>query len=165
MKKVSEVDKKSDGQWAIKRKRMSSRQTGDNPYPSSNETDRNTVKYARNESIQFKVNKNIKHKNLKMTLVETHDRIIDAASRTATTEVLLDGEKGYLEAEHEGEKTFSLKQAHMKDMVDMNTAKNIMNLELPNFGPYRSTCSRNGRSVLLAGEKGTWRLWTVKRWS
>lgn len=150
---MSEVDKKSKS-MGDKRKRSSSRQKGGKPSPSPRETDKNTVKYARKESINFKVSQKIKHKNLKMTLAETHDRIIDAASRTATTEVLLDGEKGYLEAEHEGEKTFSLKQAHIMDMVDANTAKNIMDLKLPDFGPYCSACSRNGRSLLLAGEKG-----------
>ena len=155
---MPEADKMSK-KMSDKRKRSSSKEKRGKASPSSKEvdktiTDKNTEKYARNESMDYKVSKKIKHKNLKMTLAETHDRIIDAASRTATTEVLLDGEKGYLEAEHEGEKTFSLKQANMKDMMDVNTAKNIMDLKLPDFGPYCSACSRNGRSLLLAGEKG-----------
>lgn len=116
--------------------------------------DKNVEKYARNEELSFKTNKKIKHKNLRKTLTETHDRIIDAATRTATTEVLLEGEQGFIETEHEGEKTFSLKQTDIEDIVDMNTSKNIMDLKLPDFGPYTATFSRNGRSLLFAGEKG-----------
>lgn len=116
--------------------------------------DKNVIKYTRDEDVNFKASKKIKHKNLRNTLTETHDRIIDAAKRTAAAEVLLEGEQGFIETEHDGEKTFALKQTDIGDMVDMNTAKNIMDLKLPDFGPYNTTFSRNGRSLLFAGEKG-----------
>jgi U3 small nucleolar RNA-associated protein 7 len=116
--------------------------------------DKNTEKYIRDEDLNYKVGRKVKHKNLRKTLTETHDRIVDAASRTATTEVLLSEDMGFIETEHEGEKTFALKQKDIRGLVDMNTAKNIMDLKLPDFGPYCTSFSRNGRSLLLAGERG-----------
>lgn len=141
---------------AKKMKRSRSRSKSDRGSSESKEIalDKNVEKYARDEELSFKSTKKIKHKNLRKTLTETHDRIIDAATRTATTEVLLEGEQGFIETEHEGEKTFALKQTDIKDIVDMNTSKNIMDLKLPDFGPYTATFSRNGRSLLFAGEKG-----------
>lgn len=51
-------------------------------------------------------------------------------------------------------KTFKLKQKEIKQNVDLNTVRNMMNLSLTNFGPYNVTYSRNGRDLLLCGAKG-----------
>eukprot|EP00605_Chrysophyceae_sp_TOSAG23-4_P001733 GSChrysophyteH1.ASY1.ANO1.1920.1 assembled CDS len=92
--------------------------------------DVNTSKYSRNEELKYKPSKKAKqHKNLRLTLEEAHDRIIDSASRTAATEVLLTSKGGFIETEDETEKTYP-------------------------FGPYSMAYSRNGRSTLLCGEKG-----------
>lgn len=42
----------------------------------------------------------------------------------------------------------------MKQHVDVNTQKNILNLELTKFGPYRCDYSRNGRFLCFGGQKG-----------
>ena len=60
--------------------------------------DVNTSKYSRNEELKYKPSKKAKqHKNLRLTLEEAHDRIIDSASRTAATEVLLTSKGGFIE--------------------------------------------------------------------
>ncbi len=116
--------------------------------------DRATQKYARGNKVDYKVGKNVKHKNLRRTLEETHDRNIDAASRTAATEVLLTNQTGFIETEHEGERTYKLKQSHLKPMLDLNTQRSCIDLSLTAFGPYSTSFSKNGRTMLFCGEKG-----------
>ena len=116
--------------------------------------DRATEKYARGDKIDYKVGKNVKHKSLRRTLEETHERNIDAASRTAATEVLLANHSGFIETEHQGERTYRLKQSHLKPLLDLNTSRNCIDLNLTAFGPYTTTFSKNGRSMLFCGEKG-----------
>ena len=116
--------------------------------------DEKTTKYARNESIEYKVGKHVKHKGLRRTLEEAHERIIESASRTAATEVLLSNRTGFIETEHDGEKTYRLKQNAIKPMIDLNTQRKCLDLSLTAFGPYMMNYSRNGRSMLLCGEKG-----------
>jgi hypothetical protein len=79
---------------------------------------------------------------LRRTLEETHERIVDSASRTAATEVLLANKAGFIEAEHDGEKTYRLKQSAVKPLVDLNTQRKCINLSLTAFGPYTCNYSR-----------------------
>jgi len=104
--------------------------------------DENTSKYTRNEPLTLTLAKSVKHKGLRRTLQETHERIVDSASRTAATEVLLANKAGYIEAEHEGEKTYRLKQSAIKPQVDLNTQRKCISLSLPAFGPYMCNYSR-----------------------
>ena len=116
--------------------------------------DINTSKYARSEKLDYKPGKSVKHKNLRLTLNEVHDRIIDSASRTAATEVLLSGKAGFIETEDETERTYRLKQKDIQPMVDINTQRKCLDLSLTAFGPYNMNYSRNGRSMLFCGQKG-----------
>jgi U3 small nucleolar RNA-associated protein 7 len=59
----------------------------------------------------------------------------------------------FLEAEGI-EKTYKFTQNQLSENVDLNTAKKIFNLDLPDFGPYRMNYTRNGRNLLLGGQKG-----------
>lgn len=116
--------------------------------------DKATEKYIRGDTLKYVVDKTIKFKNLKKTMKETHDKIVESASRTASTEVLLTQKAGFIETETELEKSYKLKQADILELVDMNTRKNFFDLKLTSFGPYCINFSRNGRSMLFGGMKG-----------
>jgi hypothetical protein len=109
--------------------------------------EKNVTKYAKG-NLKFKPSEG-KYKGLRKTLQETQEKILDAATRTAATEVLLPQSAGFMRAEG-NERTFKLKQSEMLHEVDLNTAKNAMDLQLTKFGPYRVNYSRNGRCVTLS---------------
>ena len=73
--------------------------------------------------------KKIKYKGLRKTMQATEERILDGAMKTAATEVLLPSEGGYIETDGK-EKTYRLKQESIIQQVDLNTAKNAINLQL-----------------------------------
>ena len=106
--------------------------------------DQTIQKYAHGK-VHFKASKN-NPKKLRKTLLETTQSILEAAKAAGDTEVLLPGEAGEIEMER-GFQTYKLKQSEIRENVDLNTARNIMNLSLTNFGPYQVNYSRNGRSV------------------
>lgn len=99
-------------------------------------------KYSRG-SLSFNTS-DIQHKALRKTLEQTKKRIQDAALRTATTEVLLPSDPGYIEVDG-NQKVFALKQKDIVQNVDLNSAKNSIDLQLTNFGPYSVNYSNNGR--------------------
>ncbi len=105
----------------------------------------NISKYTKG-SVNFST-KNVKHKGLRKTLEETKDRNINAATLTAATEVLLPSTAGFIEVES-GEKVFKLKQKEILSNVDLNTAKNSIDLQLTKFGPYNVDYSKNGRYAI-----------------
>lgn len=111
-------------------------------------------KYDRG-STHFNASK-AKHKGLRKTLEETKERNRDAASRNASAEILLPSEAGFIEidGDNKREKIFHLKQRDIIQNVDLNSAKNAIDLQLTTFGPYFANYSRNGRSLLFAGRKG-----------
>jgi U3 small nucleolar RNA-associated protein 7 len=108
-------------------------------------------KYAHG-SVNFGTKKDAP-KKLRRTLEETKQRIVEAATAAGNAEVLLQGDAGFIEMDN-GVKTFKLKQNELKNHVDSNTARNIMDLRLTNFGPYRVNYSRNGRHMIFAGSAG-----------
>ncbi|CAM9805883.1 unnamed protein product, partial [Discosporangium mesarthrocarpum] len=81
------------------------------------------------------------------------EKFEDAAYSAAAAEILLPQEAGYLEAEGM-EKTFKFTQAQLKGAVDLNTAREIFDLDLPDLGPYAIDYTRNGRFMVLGGRKG-----------
>jgi len=52
------------------------------------------------------------------------------------------------------ERTFKVTQKQLKAEVDVNTAKNIFDLTLTQYGPYSLDLTRNGRHMILGGRKG-----------
>ena len=107
-------------------------------------------KYARG-SMKF-INRSEKHKNLKRTLRETQDIITDSAIKNASTEVLLSTDVGFLESDEK--KVFKIKQQELRQHVDMNTNRSMLDLHLTLLGPYMINYSRNGRHQLFGGRKG-----------
>ncbi|EDO36936.1 predicted protein, partial [Nematostella vectensis] len=59
----------------------------------------------------------------------------------------------FLEAEGM-EKTFSFKQKEIADAVDVASSQKFFELKLDKFGPYRIDYTRNGRHMLIGGQKG-----------
>jgi U3 small nucleolar RNA-associated protein 7 len=108
-------------------------------------------KYSRG-SVNFKAPKSAP-KRLRLTMEETQNRIVEAATATGLAEVLLPQDAGFIQMDH-GVKTFKLKQKDLKKEVDLNTSRNIMDLYLTKFGPYKASYSRNGRHMLFSGAKG-----------
>lgn len=114
-------------------------------------------KYAKG-TINFK-GRNQKFKSSRLTLLEEQERVRRAAEQTATTEILLPETSGYINLSGDNssfadKKIYRLKQQDISSNVDLNTARNQLDLQLHNFGPYSINYSRNGRYLLFAGKKG-----------
>ncbi|CAG8655587.1 592_t:CDS:10 [Funneliformis caledonium] len=101
-------------------------------------------------SKQFK---KIKDKKLKGKLERIEKVSKEAANKAARSELLLTEEPGYLEVEGI-EKTFNITQKQLKDNVDEDSTKKIFDLKLTNFGPYSLDYTRNGRHMVIGGQKG-----------
>ncbi|QIW97187.1 hypothetical protein AMS68_002705 [Peltaster fructicola] len=106
--------------------------------------------YGRGKSIQTK---NVKDKKLKAKLRALEERHQDAALKAKDAEILLENDSGFLEPEHELERTYKVRQTQIRDDVGLETAKKSFDLQLAE-GPYVFDYSRNGRDLLLAGRKG-----------
>lgn len=105
--------------------------------------DEAAVKYSRGP---LTVNtRKLPHKRLRKTIQEEQEVIINSAARNASTEILLTQDAGFIEAESHAEKVYKLTQRDIVEQVDMNSAKNVFDLQLTTFGPYRVNYSRNGR--------------------
>lgn len=59
-----------------------------------------------------------------------------------------------MEAENKLEATWKVKQDDIKRSADLITASKMFHLNLPQNGPYAFEYSKNGRYLLLAGERG-----------
>ncbi|GLD93365.1 hypothetical protein PINS_up001957 [Pythium insidiosum] len=114
---------------------------------------KNLDKYTRHAPLSQKKLKHIRDKKLKGTLESTNAKFQDAAVSAAKTEILLPSEVGYLEAEGL-EKTHKFTQRQLAENVDLNTARKIFSLDLPDYGSYTVRFTRNGRNMLLGGQKG-----------
>ncbi|KAF4036466.1 BING4CT (NUC141) domain protein [Phytophthora infestans] len=82
-----------------------------------------------------------------------HEKQKLAAESAAKSEILLPDQAGFLEAEGI-EKTYKFTQRQLADNVDVNTARKIFSLDLPDYGSYRVKYTRNGRNLLLGSQKG-----------
>ncbi|CAM9797492.1 unnamed protein product [Ascophyllum nodosum] len=95
----------------------------------------------------------MKDKKLRRGLQSTEKKFEAAAYNAATAEMLLPESEGFLEAEGM-ERTFKFTQDQLKEAVDLNTAREMYELSLPELGPYAIDYTKNGRFVLLGGRKG-----------
>jgi U3 small nucleolar RNA-associated protein 7 len=108
-------------------------------------------KYGRGKMIRTQ---GVKDKKLQRNLMAVESRFRDAALKAKDAEILLENEAGFLEPENEIEKTYKIRQADIKESVGIETAKMGLELKLDQLGPYRADYTRNGRNLLLAGQKG-----------
>ncbi|XP_068106282.1 WD repeat-containing protein 46 isoform X2 [Hyperolius riggenbachi] len=80
-------------------------------------------------------------------------KVEKALDQAARHDLLLPEEAGFLEGD-QGEDTCTITQQDIMDVVDITSASKHFNLFLNQFGPYRMNYSRNGRHLLLAGQRG-----------
>lgn len=95
----------------------------------------------------------IRDRKLKGSLQRANEKHQQAAVSAAKSEILLPSQAGMLEAEGL-EKTYKFTQAQLAQNADLNTARKIFNLDLPDYGAYRVNYTRNGRNMLLGSAKG-----------
>ncbi|XP_040298555.1 WD repeat-containing protein 46 isoform X2 [Bufo bufo] len=91
--------------------------------------------------------------NVKERLKREESKVQSAVSQAARHDLLLPEEEGFLEGD-EGEDTSTITQQDIAEVVDITSASKHFNLTLNQFGPYRINYSRNGRHLLLAGQRG-----------
>ncbi|CAI5757418.1 unnamed protein product [Candida verbasci] len=118
----------------------------------STEYQRDTSKYERNGNYSSK--RSTKDKRLNSKLQKIDKQYKDAIHSAAGTDLLLQENEGFLEADGRMEKTFKFKQDDIVNVVDQSTANKKFDLNLPEFGPYQIDYSRNGRNLLIGGKKG-----------
>lgn len=108
--------------------------------------------YGRGSRIDTK---GIKDKKLRRNLSNLEHKYKSATIRAKDAEVLLENTAGFLEPEHELEKTYKTAQDDIEENVAVETAKKRFEFNLSDrLGPYITEYSRNGRDLLLAGRKG-----------
>ena len=117
--------------------------------------DKKYIRIGRDESVYTrKTLKSVTDLRAKKILRQDEKFAREAARHAAQTELLLPHGSGFLEAEGAMERTFKVRQDQLKNMVDLQSAKKIFDISLPaGDGPFRARYTRNGRHVLLGGEK------------
>lgn len=114
----------------------------------------NTEKFERGGSKQQRKAKYTKDKKLNAGLKKVDRQYKEAVMSAAGTDMLLQEEAGFLEAEEPMERTYKFKQDDIVEAVDVGAANKKFDLSLPEFGPYTLDYSRNGRELLIGGRKG-----------
>ena len=61
---------------------------------------------------------------------------------------------GYMITENPNEKTLKFSQDYLKKVLPKYNADNIFDLDLPENGPFNIDYTRNGKYLLMGGEKG-----------
>ncbi|XP_046845313.1 probable U3 small nucleolar RNA-associated protein 7 [Xenia sp. Carnegie-2017] len=107
-------------------------------------------KYLRGSKLKIK---HVKNKKLRRSLSKNDTNCGEAALQAFRSELLLLEEPGYLEAEG-CEKTYHFKQSDIVKTVDISTANKHFELNLETFAPYNINYTRDGRYLLLGGQKG-----------
>jgi U3 small nucleolar RNA-associated protein 7 len=95
----------------------------------------------------------VKDRKLKANLKSIESKYKDAILFAKDAEILLENQEGFLQPEHELERTYKLRQDEIQQAVGIQQAKKAINLNL-DMGPYVADFTRNGRNLLLAGRKG-----------
>lgn len=97
-----------------------------------------------------------KDKKLNAALQKTRVLTEEIQLRLKEQEQIFNTEdRGFLDVEHERERTLKVTQKDLKALLPIQSAANIFSLELKDYGPYGAIdISRNGRFILLGGKKG-----------
>ncbi|EFQ99235.1 U3 small nucleolar RNA-associated protein 7 [Nannizzia gypsea CBS 118893] len=107
--------------------------------------------YGRGKQVAVK---SVRDKKLRSNLKNLEAKYKNAILQAKDSELLLENEAGYIEAEGELERTYKVRQGDIKENVGIEVAKNGFELKLEDLGPYKADYTRNGRMLLLAGRKG-----------
>lgn len=107
-------------------------------------------KYGRGRPIRLN---QVKDKKLKSNLKRIENKYQDAILGAKEAEILLENEEGFLQPESELERTYKVKQEDIIEAVGVQQAQKSFELKL-DLGPYTANYTRNGKQLLLAGQKG-----------
>ena len=108
--------------------------------------------YGRGRKIRHQ---SVKDKKLRSNLKTLETKYKDATLKAKDAEILLENEGGFLEPEHELERTYKIRQDDLKKDLAVETAQKGFDLKLgEGLGPYVCDYTTNGRALLLAGRKG-----------
>ncbi|CAG9980561.1 unnamed protein product [Clonostachys byssicola] len=126
---------------------------------ASNKQERERVRRLREANKSYgrgrRVNtKDIKDKKLRRNLKTLNSKNENAILKAKDAEILLENTGGFLEPEHELERTYKVRQDEIVNDIALETAKKRFELKLDALGPYVFDYSRNGRELLLGGRKG-----------
>ena len=107
-------------------------------------------KYGRGRPVRLN---QVKDKKLKSSLRRIEDKYQNAILGAKDAEILLENQEGFLQPESELEKTYKVRQDDISESVGVQQAKKSFELKL-DLGPYTANYTRNGKQLLLAGQKG-----------
>ncbi|KAI2632368.1 BING4CT-domain-containing protein [Hypoxylon sp. NC1633] len=107
--------------------------------------------YGRGKKVNVK---GVKDKKLRSNLKILESKYKEATVKAKDAEILLENTSGFLEPEHELERTYKVRQDEIQDEVSTESAKKRFELKLDQLGPYVFDYSRTGRELLLAGRRG-----------
>lgn len=107
--------------------------------------------YGRGKQVAVK---SVRDKKLRSNLKSLETKYKNAILQAKDSELLLENEAGFIEAEGELERIYKVRQDEIKENVGIEIAKNGFELKLEDLGPYKADYTRNGRKLLLAGRKG-----------
>ncbi|KAI1461156.1 BING4CT-domain-containing protein [Annulohypoxylon moriforme] len=107
--------------------------------------------YGRGKKVNVK---GIKDKKLRSNLKSLENKYQEATVKAKDAEILLENTSGFLEPEHELERTYRVRQDDIQDEVSAESAKKRFELKLDQLGPYVFDYSRTGRELLLGGRRG-----------
>jgi len=95
-----------------------------------------------------------KDRALKSLMIRTEKKNIEAALAATEAERILSEPSGFIQVEHEMEKTYKLTQHELRKQVDEQTARNMYDLKLEQYSPYGLSYDRSGRCGILYGHGG-----------
>lgn len=107
-------------------------------------------KYGRGRPVRLH---QVKDKKLRSNLKRIEHKYQTAALQAKDAEILYENQEGFLQPETELEKTYKVRQDDILEEIGVQQANKSVAFKL-DLGPYVSSYTRNGRSLLLAGRKG-----------
>lgn len=107
--------------------------------------------YGRGKGVDVR---GVRDKKLRTNMKKQEERYQNAISKAKDAEILLENAPGFLEPEHELERTYRVRQDEITSETAVGTAQKRFDLKLDDLGPYHCEYTRNGKELLLAGRKG-----------
>lgn len=107
--------------------------------------------YGRGKGVDVR---GVRDKKLRTNMKKQETKYQEAISKAKDAEILLENAPGFLEPEHELERTYRVRQDEITSETAVGTAQKRFDLKLDDLGPYHCEYTRNGKELLLAGRKG-----------
>lgn len=107
--------------------------------------------YGRGKGVDVR---GVRDKKLRTNMKKQEEKYQNAISKAKDAEILLENAPGFLEPDHELERTYRVRQDEITSETAVGTAQKRFDLKLDDLGPYHCEYTRNGKELLLAGRKG-----------